>query len=250
MGFSWDIDDIFHRRSAYFVITDGSGHLVMMGRGTHRRPGEKLPFEMALREDGSSYVLDPEHPVMDFNTYTYQPGTYEMTTSSLIKQKQPRLEALFGTISQAERDEMLQAFRGVDEQILAWGRHAGYSAPGWEERAGLTLTLFMNGTALISGDVWASPVCLSFSLSRTRDEEGVATGASWTIETVIGVDCDHAEWHGEHVVHEVTVEASTPVEAAIALRDGVQELFRLGMTMPSEAWIQMAADQEPDDEQP
>jgi hypothetical protein len=77
VGFSWEIDDVFHRRSVYFVITDGAGNLVMMGRGTHRRPGEELPFEMAVRGDGSSYVLDPEHPVMDFNTYTYQPGAYE-----------------------------------------------------------------------------------------------------------------------------------------------------------------------------
>ena len=77
VGFSWEIDDVFHRRSVYFVTTDGSGSLVMMARGTHRRPGEELPFEMAVREGGSSYVLDPEHPVMDFNTYTYRPGAYE-----------------------------------------------------------------------------------------------------------------------------------------------------------------------------
>lgn len=77
VGFSWEIDDIFHRRSVYFPIIDKSGDLVMMGRGTHRRPGEGLPFEMALREDGSSYVLDPPHPVMDFNTYTYRSGAYE-----------------------------------------------------------------------------------------------------------------------------------------------------------------------------
>jgi hypothetical protein len=72
VGFSWDIDDIFHRRSAYFVITDGSGDLVMMGRGTHRRPDEGLPFEMAVLEDGSSYVLSSKQPVMDFNTFTYR----------------------------------------------------------------------------------------------------------------------------------------------------------------------------------
>ena len=84
VGFSWKIDDIFHRRSVYFVITNGSGNLVMMGRGTHRRPGEGLPFEMAVREDGSSYVLNAEQPVMDFNTYTYQPGTYETAMPLMI----------------------------------------------------------------------------------------------------------------------------------------------------------------------
>ena len=66
VGFSWEIDDIFHRRSVYFVITDGPGNLVMMGRGTHRRPGEELPFEMAVREDGSSYVLNPGAPCDGF----------------------------------------------------------------------------------------------------------------------------------------------------------------------------------------
>ena len=77
VGFSWDIDDVFHKRSVYFVITNESGNLVMMGRGTHRRPGEGLPFEMGVREDGSSYSLSSEQAVMDFNTYTYAPGAYE-----------------------------------------------------------------------------------------------------------------------------------------------------------------------------
>ena len=76
-GFSWEIDDIFHRRSVYLVVSDGAGNLVMTCRGTHRRPGEVLPFELALRDNGSSYVLDPGRPAMDFNTYTYQPGAYE-----------------------------------------------------------------------------------------------------------------------------------------------------------------------------
>jgi hypothetical protein len=71
-GFSWEIDDIFHRRSIYLVISDGAGNLVMNCRGTHRRPGEILPFEMALRDNGPSYALDPDRPVMDFNTYTYR----------------------------------------------------------------------------------------------------------------------------------------------------------------------------------
>ena len=77
VGFSWEIDDMFHHRSVYLVVSDGSGNLVMTCRGTHRLSGEPLPFELALRDDGTSYVLDPERPVMDFNTYTYQPGAYE-----------------------------------------------------------------------------------------------------------------------------------------------------------------------------
>ena len=76
-GFSWEIDDIFHPRSVYLVVADGAGNLVMTCRGTHRRPGEVLPFELALRDGGPSYALDPGLPVMDFNTYTYQSGAYE-----------------------------------------------------------------------------------------------------------------------------------------------------------------------------
>ena len=77
MGFSWEIDDLFHERSVYLSVVDGSGDLVMNCRGTPRRPGEALPFEMALRDGGPSYALDPERPVMDFNTFTYKPGFYE-----------------------------------------------------------------------------------------------------------------------------------------------------------------------------
>jgi hypothetical protein len=45
-------------------------------------PGEVLPFEMTLRDDGPSYVLDPGLP-MDFNTYTYQPGAHELAAVSV-----------------------------------------------------------------------------------------------------------------------------------------------------------------------
>ena len=34
------------------------------------QPGEALPFELALREDGTSYALDPERPVVGFNAYS------------------------------------------------------------------------------------------------------------------------------------------------------------------------------------
>jgi hypothetical protein len=76
-GFSWEIDEVFHQRSVYLVVADAQGEVVMNCRGTHRRPGEVLPFEMALREGAPPYVLDPEEPVMDFNTFTYRPGLYE-----------------------------------------------------------------------------------------------------------------------------------------------------------------------------
>lgn len=77
VGFSWEIDDIFHQRSIYIFVTDGSGNLIMTGRGTHRRQSDGLPFEIAIRADGGSYTLDPTRPVVDFNTYTYQRGFYE-----------------------------------------------------------------------------------------------------------------------------------------------------------------------------
>jgi len=115
VGFSWEIDNIFHRRSVYFAITDGSGNLVMMGRGTHRPPGEELPFEMALREDGSSYVLNPEYPVMDFNTYTYRPGVYETAMPLEIASwgcyaKLQRARKAYG-LYDLKNDRVLRAYR-------------------------------------------------------------------------------------------------------------------------------------------
>jgi len=83
-GFSWEIDDFFHRRSAYIFVVDAAGELVMTCRGTYRRPGEVLPFEMAMREDGTSYALDPGRPVVDFNTYTYRPGSYDTAMPLLV----------------------------------------------------------------------------------------------------------------------------------------------------------------------
>src|SRR5689334_1504566 len=77
VGFSWEIDDLFHARSEYLTVVDSAGELVMTCRGTRRSPGEPLPFEMADQEDGSRYVLDPDRMVVDFNTYTYRPGSYE-----------------------------------------------------------------------------------------------------------------------------------------------------------------------------
>jgi hypothetical protein len=76
-GFSWEIDELFHRRSVYLVIADAQGEVVMSCRGTHRRPGEPLLFETALRDGAPSYALDPDLPVMGFNTFIYQPGFYE-----------------------------------------------------------------------------------------------------------------------------------------------------------------------------
>lgn len=76
-GFSWEIDDLFHARSEYLTVVDSAGELVMTCRGTRRSPGEPLPFEMADQEDGKRYVLDPDRMVVDFNTYTYRPGSYE-----------------------------------------------------------------------------------------------------------------------------------------------------------------------------
>ena len=128
VGFSWKIDDIFHGRSVYFVITDRSGNLVMMGRGTHRRPGEELPFEMAVREDGSSYVVDhPEHPVMDFNTYTYRPGAYETAMPLEIASW-----ACYAKLQEARRAYGLYDVKN-DRVLRAYREFAGEHAPAFPD---------------------------------------------------------------------------------------------------------------------
>jgi hypothetical protein len=76
VGFSREIDNIFHQRSTYVYITE-SDKVVMTCRVTARPPGEIVPLEMGVREDGGSYRLTSEEPVVDINTYTYVRGYYE-----------------------------------------------------------------------------------------------------------------------------------------------------------------------------
>lgn len=72
-GFSYEIDDVFHIRSTYVYITEAN-NVVMTCRVTSRPVGTIVPFEMGVREDGGSYYLDEEEPVVDINTYTYVRG--------------------------------------------------------------------------------------------------------------------------------------------------------------------------------
>lgn len=76
VGFSREIDNVFHRRSTYLYITE-SAKVVMTCRVTTRPPGEIVPFEMGMREDGGSYHLTSKERVVDINTYTYVRGYYE-----------------------------------------------------------------------------------------------------------------------------------------------------------------------------
>lgn len=72
-GFSYDIDDVFHIRSTYVYITEAN-KVVMTCRVTSRPVGTIVPFEIGVREDGGSYLLGEEEPVVDINTYTYVRG--------------------------------------------------------------------------------------------------------------------------------------------------------------------------------
>lgn len=76
VGFSREIDDVFHRRSTYVYVTE-SEKIVMTCRVTARPPGEIVPLEMGVREDGGSYQLTGDEQVVDINTYTYVRGYYE-----------------------------------------------------------------------------------------------------------------------------------------------------------------------------
>jgi hypothetical protein len=84
VGFSREIDDIFHRRSTYVYVTGQTGEVLMTCRVTPRDPGTIVPFEMGLKEDGGSYRLDQDEHVVDINTYTYVPGHYEHSMPLLV----------------------------------------------------------------------------------------------------------------------------------------------------------------------
>lgn len=76
VGFSYEIDDIFHRRSTYIYITEAD-KVVMVCRATPRPPGMFLPFEMGLREDGGSYKLGENEKAADLASYTHVKGYYQ-----------------------------------------------------------------------------------------------------------------------------------------------------------------------------
>ena len=76
VGFSYKIDNVFHKRSTYLYITQ-SNRVVMTCRVTARPSGTIVPFEMGVLEGGDSYRLDEKEQVVDVNTYTYIRGHYE-----------------------------------------------------------------------------------------------------------------------------------------------------------------------------
>ena len=92
VGFSHEIDNVFHKRSTYLYVTE-SNKVVMTGRVTVRPLGTIVPFEMGVREDGGSYRLDGKEPVVNINTYTYIRGYYEKAM--------PLLTAGFGHYSKS-----------------------------------------------------------------------------------------------------------------------------------------------------
>jgi hypothetical protein len=76
VGFSYEIDDIFHLRSTYIYITEAE-KVVMVCRATPRPTGTFLPFEMGIREDGDSYKLDENEKAADLASYTHVKGYYQ-----------------------------------------------------------------------------------------------------------------------------------------------------------------------------
>jgi hypothetical protein len=76
VGFSYEVDDIFHLRSTYIYVTNGE-KVVMVCRATPRPPGTFLPFEMGIREDGGSYKLGENEKAADLASYTHVKGYYQ-----------------------------------------------------------------------------------------------------------------------------------------------------------------------------
>jgi hypothetical protein len=79
VGFSREIDNIFHYHSIYLYITDqrSEDNIIMVGRVTPRLDGKIVPFEMGTLKDKSSYTIKSSEPIVDINTFTYVKGHYE-----------------------------------------------------------------------------------------------------------------------------------------------------------------------------
>ncbi|HEX9959777.1 MAG TPA: hypothetical protein VGB00_02515 [Pyrinomonadaceae bacterium] len=109
VGFSREIDNVFHARSTYVYITEAE-NIIMTCRVTPRPPGTILPFEMGIREGGGSYRLGDDEKVIDINTYTYVRGYYERAM--------PLLTAGFGYYSKICNAETAYCLYDVENEKI------------------------------------------------------------------------------------------------------------------------------------
>lgn len=162
--------------------------------------------------------------------------------------KRPRLEGIFGPLSQEVDASLRVIFQQVDASLLALTSHHGTGGVGREGPV-LELRLYASGQLEIFGDVAVGDVqgnCVEFMVElRPGWFVGSTSGEpGWDVEATIDADCQHRTDHGglETVFRSEVVHATDPEEAARALLDVAVELHRLGTTKPVSFWLDMARD--------
>jgi hypothetical protein len=171
-----------------------------------------------------------------------------MAASSSIKKLNPRLQSVFGHLTQSEDIEIRKILDGTDKLLLEFAHFLGRDHAGWEG-TGLDLIWLPSGQIDISSFVSAGldgdhKVDFIVSLHPTwiygdfPDEEG------WQVEAEIEADCQHKIYCGYmHGVFELPpVIRKSPIEAVTALHNITAELIQLGKERPIEYWLQLAGD--------
>jgi len=171
-----------------------------------------------------------------------------MATTSSIKKIKPRLQSVFGILTQSDDAEIRSILQSADEMLLGFAKFLGSKRAGWEG-TGFELAWLPSGQIEIGSFVETElngEHCVSFtvSLQPTWFYSDFPTEPGWEIEAKIYTDCQHKVNCGNmHCVYEFPpVTAKRPVEAVRALRDMTERLIRLGREKPIEYWLQLAGD--------
>jgi hypothetical protein len=171
-----------------------------------------------------------------------------MATSSSIKKEKPRLQPIFGILTQSDDDEIRSIFQGADEMLLNFAEFLGSKRAGWEG-TGFELTWLPSGQIEISSFVESGldgDHCVSFGISlRPAWFDGsFPQEPEWQVAGEVNADCQHTNYCGHmHCVYDFPpITATHPVEAVRALRDMTEQVIQLGKEKPIEYWLQLTED--------
>ena len=171
-----------------------------------------------------------------------------MTTSSSIKKLNPRLQSVFGILTQLDDTEIRKILSSTDELLIEFAKFFGSNRAGWEGTS-LELTWSPSGQIEISSFVETGldgDHCVSFivSLQPTWIFGDFPTEQERKIEAEIYADCQHKVYCGNmHRIYELpSVISAHPIGAVTALRNMTAELIKLGKEKPLEYWLQLAGD--------
>jgi hypothetical protein len=172
-----------------------------------------------------------------------------MATTSSLKKLNPRLQPIFGILSESDDAEIRKILSSADEMLLEFAKFFGSNRAGWEG-TGLELVWGSSGQIDISSFVETGidgDHCVSFvvSLQPAWYYGDFPKEQGWNIEAEIYADCQHKAYCGNmHRVYELpTVTCNNPTDSALALRNITAELIRLGKEEPIEYWLQLAGDE-------